>query len=55
MKRAIVSSEGSGPLKLLVDGGNFRGVITSPGVCPKTATTNNITQIESVLGIEAAR
>lgn len=40
---------------LVVEGTDFRAVMTSPGVDGVNTTTNNIVEIEAVLGIEAAR
>lgn len=55
INRAIVSANPDGTYKILAEGENFRGVLTSRGVCPIRTTTNNICQIQNVLGIEAAR
>lgn len=40
---------------MIAEGDNFSGVLTTPGICNKTTSTNNIAQIQKVLGIEAAR
>ena len=39
----------------MIEGTDFRAVMTSPGVDGVNTTTNNIVEIEAVLGIEAAR
>ena len=41
--------------KLVVEGTDFRSVMIAPGVDGKNTTTNNICEIEAILGIEAAR
>jgi DNA-directed RNA polymerase III subunit RPC1 len=38
-----------------VEGTDFRSVLTSAGVDGRLSETNNVTEVESVLGIEAAR
>ncbi|CAL8106654.1 unnamed protein product [Orchesella dallaii] len=55
INRAIVSSNADNTYKILAEGENFRGVLTSRGVAFAKSTTNNIAQIQNVLGIEAAR
>jgi DNA-directed RNA polymerase subunit A" len=54
INRTIVSSE-SETYKVIAEGENFLGVLTTPGICTKRSSTNNIAQISKVLGIEAAR
>jgi DNA-directed RNA polymerase III subunit RPC1 len=38
-----------------VEGTDFRSVLTAPGVAGLRTTTNHVAEVESVLGIEAAR
>ena len=40
---------------LLVDGYNLLGVMTTPGIKGTHTTSNHIVEVESTLGIEAAR
>lgn len=41
--------------QLLVEGYGLRFCLNTPGIAPYQTTTNNITEVHSVLGIEAAR
>ncbi len=54
ISRTIVSAE-DGAYKIIAEGENFRGVLNTTGICTKRSSTNNIAQIQNVLGIEAAR
>ncbi len=58
IKRVIVQRrdhEGKTEYVLITDGSNLAGVLGVKGVDPTKTTTNSISEIESVLGIEAAR
>jgi len=58
IKRVIVqrrSINGKEEYVLITDGSNLAGVLGVKGVDPTRTTTNSISEIESVLGIEAAR
>ena len=56
INRVIVrKDEGTGEYYLIAEGSNLAGVLTVKGVDPKRTTTNNVQEIEEVLGIEAAR
>ncbi len=58
IKRVIVQRrdhEGRTEYVLITDGSNLAGVLGVKGVDPTKTTTNSISEIESVLGIEAAR
>ncbi len=54
IKRVIVQKRGD-EYVLVTDGSNLEAVLKVKGVDPTRTTTNNIHEIESVLGIEAAR
>jgi DNA-directed RNA polymerase III subunit RPC1 len=58
--RAVINDLGSSAgttksFNLLVEGSGLRQVLTTEGIVGTTATSNHITEIEQVLGIEAAR
>ena len=58
IKRVIVQRrdhEGKTEYVLITDGSNLAGVLGVKGVDPTKTITNSISEIESVLGIEAAR
>lgn len=58
IKRVIVQRRlvnGKEEYVLITDGSNLAGVLSVKGVDPTRTTTNSISEIESVLGIEAAR
>lgn len=58
IKRVIVqrrSTNGKEEYVLITDGSNLAGVLGIKGVDPTRTITNSISEIESVLGIEAAR
>ena len=54
INRAVVS-ESDGKYSLLVEGYGLGEVIGAPGVDGVNTTTNHVAEVESVLGIEAAR
>ncbi len=54
IKRVIVQKRGN-EYVLVTDGSNLEAVLKVKGVDPTRTTTNNIHEIEAVLGIEAAR
>ncbi len=59
IKRVIVQST-VGPddrreYYLITEGSNLKEILNVPGIDPRTVRTNNIHEIEEVLGIEAAR
>ncbi|MES1902915.1 MAG: DNA-directed RNA polymerase III subunit RPC1, partial [Paramarteilia canceri] len=45
----------NGHYKLILDGSGLREVFSIPEVCAEKTTSNNIIEIESVLGVEAGR
>ena len=54
--RVIVDEdEATGEWMIKTDGSNLKGVLEMPGVDPTRTMTNNIHEIASILGIEAAR
>ena len=54
--RVIVDEdEATGEWIIKTDGSNLKGVLEMPGVDPTRTMTNNIHEIASILGIEAAR
>ncbi len=59
IKRVIIQShtlpDGRREYYLITEGSNLREVLNVPGIDPRTVRTNNIHEIEEVLGIEAAR
>ncbi len=59
IKRVIIQSikhpDGREEYYLLTDGSSLKDVLEVPGVDPRRTITNNIKEIEQVLGIEAAR
>ena len=59
IRRVIIQSmtneEGRTEYFLVTEGSNLKEVLNIPGVDPKRVYTNNIHEIEEVLGIEAAR
>ncbi len=54
IKRVIVQKRGN-EYVLITDGSNLASVLNVKGVDPRRTITNNIHEVESVLGIEAAR
>ncbi|BCU67311.1 DNA-directed RNA polymerase subunit A'' [Sulfolobales archaeon HS-7] len=54
IKRAIVQKRGD-EYVIITDGSNLAGVLGVKGVDPTRVETNNIHEVEKVLGIEAAR
>ena len=52
--KVVVKLEGN-EYVVYTEGSNFAGVLALPGVDRRRTTTNNIREIEEVLGIEAAR
>ncbi|CAG7659208.1 unnamed protein product, partial [Allacma fusca] len=55
INRVILSRDTNDQLKILAEGENFAGVLATEGVCHRKSVTNNIYQMQNVLGIEAAR
>jgi DNA-directed RNA polymerase subunit A" len=59
IKRVIIQShtlpDGRREYYLITEGSNLKEVLSVPGIDPRTVRTNNIHEIEEVLGIEAAR
>ncbi|MET1101513.1 MAG: DNA-directed RNA polymerase subunit A'' [Pyrodictiaceae archaeon] len=59
IRRVIIQSEtlpdGRTEYFLIAEGSNLKEVLEVPGVDPKRVYTNNIHEIEEILGIEAAR
>lgn len=53
--RAVINDLGSATYNLLVEGYGLREVMTTEGIVGSETTSNHIAEIESVLGIEAAR
>ncbi len=53
--RAVINDLGSSTYNLLVEGYGLREVMTTEGIVGTETTSNHIAEIESVLGIEAAR
>jgi DNA-directed RNA polymerase III subunit RPC1 len=56
VNRAVINmNEESGKYEVLVEGYGLLDVIGSPGIDGRKTTTNHVLEVESVLGIEAAR
>jgi DNA-directed RNA polymerase III subunit RPC1 len=56
VNRAVINDLGSGnQFNLLVEGYGLRQVMTTDGIIGTACTSNHIMEVESVLGIEAAR
>eukprot|EP00771_Trimastix_marina_P001892 gnl/Trimastix_PCT/3001.p1 GENE.gnl/Trimastix_PCT/3001~~gnl/Trimastix_PCT/3001.p1 ORF type:complete len:1478 (+),score=447.35 gnl/Trimastix_PCT/3001:86-4519(+) len=53
--RAVISMADDGHYELLVEGRDLRGVLTTPGVVGERTTSNHIMEVQTTLGIEAAR
>ena len=53
--QSMVNEEGRTEYFLVTEGSNLKDVLEVPGVDPRRVYTNNIHEIEEVLGIEAAR
>ncbi len=53
--QALTGPDGRTEYVLVTEGSNLKDVLAVPGVDPKRTITNNIHEIEEVLGIEAAR
>jgi DNA-directed RNA polymerase subunit A" len=53
--QSMVNEEGKTEYFLVTEGSNLSDVLEVPGVDPRRVYTNNIHEIEEVLGIEAAR
>ena len=53
--QSFVNEEGRTEYMLVTEGSNLKDVLEVPGVDPRRVYTNNIHEIEEVLGIEAAR
>ena len=55
VSRAVINDLGGKRYNLLVEGNGLRQVMTTPGILGSQCTSNNIMEMEGVLGIEAAR
>jgi DNA-directed RNA polymerase III subunit RPC1 len=56
VNRAVINmNDKSGKYEVLVEGYGLQDVIGSPGIDGRKTTTNHVLEVESVLGIEAAR
>lgn len=55
ISRAVINIRDDGKRELLVEGYGLREVMCTDGVIGKKTTTNHILEVNSVLGIEAAR
>ncbi len=53
--QSMVNEEGRTEYFLVTEGSNLKDVLEVPGVDPRRVYTNNIHEIEEILGIEAAR
>ncbi|PVU99530.1 hypothetical protein BB559_000640 [Furculomyces boomerangus] len=53
--RSVISDNGKGVYDLLVEGYGLRDVINTDGIIGTKTTSNHIMEMQSVLGIEAAR
>ncbi|ALL00491.1 DNA-directed RNA polymerase subunit A'' [Pyrodictium delaneyi] len=53
--QSMVNDEGKTEYFLVTEGSNLKDVLEVPGVDPRRVYTNNIHEIEEILGIEAAR
>ena len=53
--QSMVNDEGRTEYFLVTEGSNLKDVLEVPGVDPRRVYTNNIHEIEEILGIEAAR
>ncbi len=59
IRRVVIQStklpDGRREYYLITEGSNLKEILNVPGIDPRTVRTNNIHEIEEVLGIEAAR
>ena len=55
IKRAMVIKDKSGLFFVRTGGTNLKAAMKIPGVDPTKCTTNNVIEVQEVLGIEAAR
>lgn len=55
VSRAVINDLGGKRYNLLVEGSGLKSVMTTTGIIGTQTTSNNIMEVESVLGIEAAR
>lgn len=55
INRAVISEVGGGKLDLLVEGYGLRDVMVTDGIIGKDTTSNHVMEVQTVLGIEAAR
>ncbi|PVV02627.1 hypothetical protein BB560_002917 [Smittium megazygosporum] len=55
IRRSVISDSGKGTYDLLVEGYGLRDVINTPGIIGTKTTSNHVMEVQSVLGIEAAR
>jgi len=53
--QSMVNEEGRTEYFLVTEGSNLKEILNVPGVDPRRVYTNNIHEIEEILGIEAAR
>jgi DNA-directed RNA polymerase III subunit RPC1 len=55
VNRAVINDIGGKRYNLLVEGAGLKQVMITPGIIGSTCTSNNVMEVEQVLGIEAAR
>lgn len=55
VERAVINDKGGGKYNLLVEGTNLLAVMGTPGIDGTRTKTNHVMEVQSTLGIEAAR